>query len=116
MPLNAVATNDHKERKYLAYLVNVYEHPNITIWFNDHGIKLNGDAYALSQMLQWFWQSAVREGNRIKIYVPSKRMRQLLTDFLDSGMVQGYELTHSSELASHGIWQSGNNPFPKTKK
>lgn len=83
VPLNAVSTNDHDRRLHLAYLVNVFEHPSITMWFRDQGITLNEDLYALSQMLQWIWRSAIRRGERISVYVPSRRMRQLLIDFLE---------------------------------
>jgi len=67
VPLNAVSTNDHVKRKHLAYLVNVFEHPSIVMWFREQGIVLNEDAFALSQMLQWIWRSAIRRGERISI-------------------------------------------------
>ena len=53
------------------------------MWFRDQGITLNEDLYVLSQMLQWIWRSAIRRGERISVYVPSRRMRQLLIDFLE---------------------------------
>lgn len=82
-PCNARATNEYRERKYLAYLINSYEHPFIKIWFSDHGISINQDALALSQLLQWMWRSAIRDGEPIRIYIPSKRMRELLIRWLE---------------------------------
>lgn len=87
-PCNACATNVHKERKYLAYLVNVYENPIVMNWFKLQGVKVNEDAYALSQLVQWIWRSAIREGKEIHLYIPSHRMRGLLTAFLQSNHIE----------------------------
>jgi len=37
----------------------------------------------LSEMVQWVWRSAIREGNEIVLYVPSERMRNLFTNWLE---------------------------------
>lgn len=109
VPLNAVSTNDHDKRKHLAYLVNVFEHPSIVMWFREQGIMLNEDAYALSQMLQWIWRSAIRRGESISIYVPSIRMRQLLIDFLEQKL-----LDIPPRVADKD--GPGEKPFPQTPK
>ena len=44
---------------------------------------MDQDGYALSEMLQWIWRSAIRDGKEINLYIPSKRMRTLLTDWID---------------------------------
>lgn len=82
LPCNACATNEHRHRRYLAYLINVFENPVILQWFEMHGVKLNEEEYALSQLVQWIWRSAIREGKKIHLYIPSIRMRQLLERFL----------------------------------
>ena len=109
VPLNAVSTNDHDKRKHLAYLVNVFENPSITMWFHNQGIILNEDAYALSQMLQWILRSAIRRGESISIYVPSRRMRQLLIDFLEQKL-----LDIPPRVADNA--GPGEKPFPQTPK
>lgn len=86
VPCNARATNEHIDRKHLAYLINRFEHPVIWRWFDKQGIKLNQEAIALSELLQWIWRSAIRDGKPITLYIPSKRMRTLLTDFLNTGV------------------------------
>lgn len=48
--------------------------------------------WALSEMIQWIWRSAIRDGEDIYIYIPSERMRNLLSDWIDevsSGVVGG---------------------------
>lgn len=84
---NSLATNKHKDRCYLAYLVNIYQNPLIDKWFNAKGINVDQDAIALSQMIQWVWRSAIRDGWQIWIYIPSVRMRRLLNHFLSTGEV-----------------------------
>lgn len=82
LPINARATNLYKERTALAYLVNIYFNPMIKGFFKDHDISVDEDGYALSEMLQWIWRSAIREGNEIWIYIPSSRMRGLLENWI----------------------------------
>jgi hypothetical protein len=43
---------------------------------------MDKEAYALSEMVQWIWRSAIRKGEDIWIYIPSRRMRTLLQDWL----------------------------------
>jgi hypothetical protein len=35
-------------------------------------------------MIQWIWRSAIRDGEEVYLYIPSKRMRTLLTDWMDN--------------------------------
>lgn len=79
---NCRGTNKHKEKTILVYAVNVYPHTVIDRYFGVHGIVIDKDAYALSTMVQWIWRSAIRDGNEIWIYIPSRRMRNILTNWL----------------------------------
>lgn len=81
---NARATNVYGNRHNLAYLLNVYEHPYIIRWFDNNGITVDQDSYALSQLLQWIWRSAIRNGEKVGLYLPSKRMRNLLLEWLEN--------------------------------
>ena len=81
--LNLRASNKYRDRTSCAYLVNRYCNPVIKQFFDGKGIKIDEDAYALSEMLQWIWRSAIRDGKPINIYIPSKRMRTLLIDWLE---------------------------------
>ena len=35
-------------------------------------------------MVQWIWRSAIRDGNEVNLYIPSRRMRELLIGWIDS--------------------------------
>lgn len=81
---NARATNLHRDRKYLTYMVNRFINPVYKMYFKDNGVELDDDMFSLSELLQWIWRSSIREGNKIKLYIPSKRMRELLINWLNS--------------------------------
>lgn len=80
--INTRATNDYRDTHILAYCSNRFVKPTIIQFFSKRGITINQDQYALSEMLQWIWRSRVRENKDINIYIPSKRMRDLLINYL----------------------------------
>lgn len=89
---NARATNAYRNRTILAYPINRFLAPEIKNFFADRGIHIDIDRWALSEMIQWIWRSAIRDGKDIWIYIPSKRMRTLLEDWIDeisTGVVGG---------------------------
>ena len=53
--------------------------------------EFNGDLWALQEMLQYVWRSRIRgnedtkslEDRKINLYIPSKRMRNLLEQWLN---------------------------------
>jgi hypothetical protein len=81
---NARATNDHRDKIAVAYLVNRYFSPVVKNFFAQNKVKVEEDRYALSEMLQWIWRSAIRDGKEIWVYIPSSRMRKLLINWLES--------------------------------
>lgn len=84
VPFNSKATNSFADRTCLAYAVNVHDNPMILAWFYEHDQRPDQDLFALSAMIQWIWRSAIRNGQSIRLYLPSKRMRTLLGRWLDS--------------------------------
>lgn len=78
----ARATNDYMESTAVAYLVNRFFNPTIRNFFVAHGIQVNDDAFATSEMLQFLWRSAIRQGKPITVYIPSSRMRSLLKKWI----------------------------------
>lgn len=80
---NARATNAYRERTTLAYMINYYLNPLITNYFSQCDVRVEQNALALSELIQWVFRSAIRDKKPIKIYIPSKRMRTLFTEWLD---------------------------------
>lgn len=81
---NCRATNDYSSATHLCYCLNIYPNVGVSQFFYQHEIDINQDLYALSEMVQWIWRSNIRCDGEIYIYVPSKRMRKLLIDWLEN--------------------------------
>lgn len=78
IPHNARATNEYADRRAVAYLMNRFMNRDKAAFFQDNGISVNEDLYALSELVQWLWRSRIRNGEPIHAYIPSERMRELL--------------------------------------
>lgn len=92
VPMNQRAVNKYRQCKYLAYGINRYAQPDAYNYFRYMGVVMDVKRWALSEMIQWIWRSAIRDGEDIYIYIPSERMRNLLSDWIDevsSGVVGG---------------------------
>ncbi len=81
-PCNARATNEYKDRTVLVYLANIFIDPGINAWFEENGGHIDAEQHALSQLLQWVWRSGIREHKPVRLYLPSRRMREMLTAWL----------------------------------
>jgi hypothetical protein len=88
-PCVSRATNEQGGRRSLAYCVSLYHHPYIRGWFQDAGVTVSEDFYALLTMTQWIWRSAIRNRQPITAYIPSDRMRNLFLDWLDGQLPGG---------------------------
>ena len=82
LEFNSRATNDFGDRRALAYCVNIFQNPSIKRYYEASGIEYDEDGEALSIMVQWLFRSAIRRGEEVHVYVPSRRMRELLLDWL----------------------------------
>ena len=91
LPCNTKATNDYSNCIGVAYLCNRFYDVNCTNFLaqradelNNPDLKFDNDNYALSELLQFIWRSNVRVKDSDKpvyVWVPDRRMRQLLQDF-----------------------------------
>lgn len=82
-PINMRATNELKDRTAVAYIANRYLKPTMKHFFEIHNIDVNEDIFALSELIQFVFRSAIRDGNHINIYIPSKRMRTMFIEWLN---------------------------------
>ena len=91
LPLNSRATNEYRNRTSVVYPVNRYINPFVKNFFTTNSIEVDEDGYALSEMLQFIWRSAIRDGNEIWIYIPSIRMRSLLENWIRENSIMDGE-------------------------
>lgn len=66
---------------YLAFICNLF-YPSC------EKQSISEDSYALSEMLQFIWRSAIRDGKEIWVYIPSIRMRNLLKQWIKQNSPQ----------------------------
>ncbi|MFN4143536.1 DEAD/DEAH box helicase family protein [Aestuariivirga sp.] len=84
IPCNAKATNAFAEKTSLAYVIDVYYQTVIKQYFDSKGMVVYEDLYALSEMVQWVFRSAIRNDQPITVFIPSRRMRTLFLRWLQS--------------------------------
>ena len=82
LAFNTKASNAYRHKNVLAYCVNIFMQPVERNYLANKGVDVREDEYALSVMIQWIWRSAIRDGNEVWIYIPSKRMRTLLQEWI----------------------------------
>ena len=75
---NARGTNEFKNKKSLANLINFFMSPDIKQIVEHYHIEFDDNLFSLSALLQWIWRSQIRDGKSIDLYIPSERMRELL--------------------------------------
>ena len=79
---NRRASNEFSNATAVGYFVNRYMNPNINKYFGQFGAAVPDNAYGLSEMVQFIWRSAIRNGEMIYLFIPSKRMYDILMDWL----------------------------------
>lgn len=60
--------------------------PNIVVkaYMQEKGFQIDEDVFALSELVQWIWRSAIRDGKPINLCLVSERMRKLFEAWLAS--------------------------------
>ncbi len=82
--LGTKAVNHFRGKTAIAYLASNHMDPDVVGFFKRRGVIVNENAYALSEIVQLVWRTAIRDFKPISIYVPSQRMRGLLQAWLAS--------------------------------
>ena len=85
LPMNIRATNDYRNYTLCMYAVNIFKNPVEVNYLKHNGIEVDEDTYALSEMIQFIWRGAIRQGKPMKVLILSQRMRKLLENWLEVG-------------------------------
>lgn len=83
LPYNIKAVNDYRHHDLVMHTVNLFRNPVEVQYFKWRGVEFNEEQWALSELLQFIWRARIRQGQPTKVLVISKRMRKLLTDWLE---------------------------------
>ena len=75
---NSRATNEYAYRHCLVYTINRFISPPLKKFLSSHNLKLDEDYWAASELIQFICRSAIRNGEDVYLYLPSKRMRDII--------------------------------------
>jgi len=87
LPLNTRATNDYKNHTLCMYAANVFKNPIEVRYLESLGVKVDQDTFALSELIQFVWRGAVRQGKPMTVFILSERMENLLEYYLIGQLV-----------------------------
>lgn len=79
---NEIGSNEYGDRHNIIYACNRFMPVDYKQYFEENDADVNEDLWALSTMIQFIWRSAIRNDEKINLYIPSKRMRNLLIEWL----------------------------------
>jgi len=85
--VNERATNKYADKKTMFYFANRFLNPSFKDYFMSGGIRVDEDQWALAELIQWIWRGSIRKNHKMNLFIPSKRMRDLLTDWLEDNGV-----------------------------
>ena len=86
IPVSTKATNLYINRNLCLCLMNIYPNVNIQYYLQNYSEKVEPDAYALAEVLQFIWRGCIRnpKGENMKLYLASPRMKSLVLQWLNS--------------------------------
>ncbi|WP_146186128.1 hypothetical protein [Pontivivens insulae] len=85
LPNKTRGTNDYRHASHVIYLYAMSPNPMVQNFLGVSGQAFS-DAYALSEMVQFIWRTRVRDGKSITVAIPDKRMKAILSDWLNSAI------------------------------
>lgn len=83
LPMNIRATNDYRNYTLCMYAVNIFKNPVEVNYLDSNGISVDEDTFALSEMIQFIWRGAIRQGKPMKVLILSQRMKNLLEKWVE---------------------------------
>lgn len=80
----ARATNDYANRYAAIHAYNRYPNLAVKTYLQEQGAFISDDSFALAELIQWFFRTAIRnpDGPKVKLHIVSPRMDKLFKDWL----------------------------------
>lgn len=79
---NTRATNELSHKWCLVHCYNRYPTQSVMQYLKDYGVEIDNDVFALSELIQWIWRSAIRNNESIYLAIASIRMKNLFINWL----------------------------------
>lgn len=84
VPCNARASNEYANKTVMVHAFNRYAMVPVTRFLDHYNVEYSNEVFALNELVQWVWRSAIRNGEPIKLAILSTRMRDLFVRWLDN--------------------------------
>lgn len=86
LPNTTRGTNDYAHATHMIYLYDQYVHPVYLRFLGVEDTKAFSEQYALAELVQVIYRTAVRRGEKVVVYIPSERMRKVFEDYRNSDL------------------------------
>lgn len=83
LPCNIRATNAYSDYGLCMYAMNVFKNPIVVQYMRDNGADVDEDTFSKSELIQFLFRGCIRKGEHMKVLILSKRMRDLLEEWLE---------------------------------
>lgn len=77
------ATNDYCDTTHMIHAYNRHTNVVVASYLQDFDCPVNGDVFALSELIQFLWRGCIRNGQPMHVCIFSARMEKLLRNWLD---------------------------------
>ena len=81
LPNTTRGTNNYSNCSHAIYLYEQNANPILLNWLDANNAEFRS-AYALTEVVQWLWRTRLRRGEPVDVYMPSKKMRELIQAWL----------------------------------
>jgi len=83
IPCNARASEDYKNKVVMVHAYNRFPLTPVTSYLSGKGVVFSSEVFALNELLQWLWRSAIRSDQEITVSILSERMRNIFLSWLN---------------------------------
>ena len=84
IPCNARASNEYANKTVMIHAYNRYPLQPVTNYLTYHNVPFSPERFAINELVQWVWRSAIRNGQPVKLAILSSRMRSIFKEWLES--------------------------------
>jgi len=97
LPNTTRGTNDYSNCSHAIYLYEQNANPILLNWLDASNAEFRS-AYALTEVVQWLWRTRLRRGEPVIVYMPSKKMRELIQTWLYATKASSHQMPNNNPL------------------
>jgi len=84
IPCNTRASNEYANKTVMVHAYDRYPQTVTSNYLDSYGINFSKERYAINELVQWLWRSAIRNDKPIHVAILSARMRKLFIKWLEN--------------------------------